>query len=483
MTNTSNPQPPSLKVVPPAKMDAQTQKKQETPVQEAIAPPEKKGTPWGRLLLLLGLAGGLFAVSQVEVTTSVRGKGQLKPLPENLQYVYLDEPGRILNFMVADGEPVESGTILAQVQSQDLKDEIMAEEIRLAEEEAKLTTASQEIAVLTHRDLEAQQRVRAARETRARVEDDVARLSSSSPPPRIERITHEIKSMDSQIAGLERTMTHQNNRLDNLQVRIERLGENGVIEEGALSVSYQEDLQERVEILREQINSSISRIEELRNRQQAKQAEIDTLAEDKERKLEDLDHQFRSEEAQWRTIEQELEAAQAAHQAQVATVQKVKERIAQLKSQQLENRELESPISGIIFAQDLSEKRGKWLDRHDPVLQIANLNRLKAEIAFHQADADLIQEIVERGSAQVELKPIQPGYPTEIAKVSNMKRFTQPDDSAQTQELILTATVNNGGEKGLINSEFYAEIEVGKMPLYQRVQRELTKVLKLRQHF
>ncbi len=259
MTNPSDRQPPSLKVVPPSKMDAQTRKtplSSPSPVQEAIASPEKKGTPWRRILLLLGLAGGLFALSQVEVTTSVRGKGQLKPLPENLQYVYLDEPGRILNFMVADGEQVESGTILAQVQSQDLKDEIMAEEIRLAEEEAKLTTASQDIAVLTHRDLEAQQRVRAARETRARVEDDVARLSSSSPPPRIERIIHEIKSMDSQISGLEGTMIHQNNRLDNLQVRIERLGENGVIEEGAISVSYQEDLEERVEGVREEINSS-----------------------------------------------------------------------------------------------------------------------------------------------------------------------------------------------------------------------------------
>ncbi|MDJ1183364.1 HlyD family efflux transporter periplasmic adaptor subunit [Roseofilum casamattae] len=488
MTNTPDRKPPALKVVPPQKIKSPESERpvsvassRETPAQESMPVPKQNGMNWGRLFLILGVMGGGVWLSQLEVPISVRGQGKLQPLPEQLQYVYLEEPGRIIDFMVQDGDRVNVGTALAQVQSQDLQDEIDAEKRTLAQEDIKLTVAREKVSVLIARETVARQQVRSNRDRMENMREDVSRFFGEVPPPEIQRIYYQIEALDSQISGLKNRMVRQDDRVENYQNEIADLQD--AIDEGALSRSYLIDLNQELSLAEEELQSSEDRIQDLQAQQMALRSQISDLGERWQEELEYLENNVREEEANLAIVEQELTAAKVEQVEQLEMVNLVQAKIEDLESKQSANRQLESPISGIVFAQNLSENKGKWLDRDSPILQVANLDVLQAEIKFHQADADLIQEIINLGSAEVEIKPMQPEYETEVVEVRNMDKAMRPDPSQQSQQLVLTATVDNAEQKGLINSEFHAEVQVGKMPIYKRVQRELMKVLKLRQYF
>jgi len=484
MTSTPEKQPSSLKAVPPNQIKSSgssSPKSPEMPAQESMPVPEKPGINWGRIIFLSAFLGGGLWLSQLEVPISVRGEGKLTPLAENIHPVYLEEPGRIVNFMVRHEDEVQPGTVLAEVQSQDLKEEILAEQIKLQEEKAKLTSARERILILIAQKSEAEQRVRAIQRQVAEAEDDVNRLSSSSPPPEIERITHEITAMDRQIAGLEKAIYHRDRRMEGIQRQITDAQE--AIEAQALSRNYQTDLEERIQMLQEESAMNEARIQELITHQLSKHAEIAAIGQNLERSLEQIQDELTMEENRLATVLQELESAEQEKLAQSEIVQMREETIVNLQEQQSKNQILESEYEGTIFAENLSDNKGKWLERHDQIMQVVKMDQLEARIFVDQAEADLLQPIIQEGSAQVLLKPTQPGYEIETVEVSNMKKAAQPDPSQQTKQLVLTATVDNLDQQGLVNGEFYADIPAGTMPLYQRVRREVMKVLKLRQYF
>ncbi len=484
MTSTPERQHPSLKAVPPNQIKSSAQdapKSPEMPAQESMPVPEKPGINWGRIIFLATVLGGGFWLSQLEVPISVRGEGKLTPLEENVHSVYLDEPGRIINFRVKHEEEVKPGIILAEVQSQDLKEEILAEQIQLHEEKAKLTSAEQRIWILIAQKNEAEQQVRAMQRQVDKVQEDVNRLSSSSPPPEIQSINHEIAAMDRQIDGLEKSIFYVSQQIASHQEQLEDSSD--AIESGAVSNIYKLDIERDINRLQQEAETSRSRIEELITHQWSKNSEIAAMSQRLERELENLQDRLRMDEDRLATVTQELQSAEQEKLAQAEVVQIRQATIATLQEQQLKNQTLESDYEGIVFAENLSENKGKWLERHDRIMQIVKMDQLEARIFVDQAEADLIQPIIQEGAAQVILKPAQPGYEIETVDVSNMKRAAQPDASQQTKQLVLTATVDNLNQQGLVNAEFYAEIPVGKMPLYQRVRREVMKVLKLRQYF
>ncbi|MDB9516433.1 HlyD family efflux transporter periplasmic adaptor subunit [Roseofilum reptotaenium CS-1145] len=484
MTSTPERQHPSLKAVPPNKIKSSAPsapKSPEMPAQESMPVPEKPGINWGRIFFLSVVLGGGFWLSQLEVPISVRGEGKLTPLQENIHPVYLEEPGRLVNFLVQHEDEVKAGDTLAEVQSQDLKEEILAEQIKLKEEKAKLTSARERIFILVAQQSEAEQRVRAIQRQVEDARQDVNRLSSSSPPPEIQSITHEIEAMDRQIGGLEKAIDHRDRRMERLQQQIDDARQ--AIEEKALSRNYQHDLEERIQMLQEESAMNDARIEELTTHQLSKRAEIAAIGQKLERSLERIEDDLRMEEERLSTVIQELQSAEQEKLAQSEIVEIRQETIATLQEQQSKNQIIEAEHEGTVFAENLSDNKGKWLERQDLIMEIVQMDRLEARIFVDQAEADLIQLILKEGSAQVILKPTQPGYEIETVDVSNMKKAAQPDSSQQTKQLVLTATVDNLDQQGLVNGEFYAEIPVGTMPLYERVRREVMKVLKLRQYF
>jgi len=484
MTSTPEKQPASLKAVPPNQIKSSAQsvpKSPEMPAQESMPVPEKKGINWGRILFLSVVLGGGFWLSQLEVPISVRGEGKFTPLDENTHSVYLEEPGRIINFLVQHEDEVKPGTILAEVQNEDLKDEIVEEQFQLQEEQAKLTSARERIFILMAQKSEAEQRVRAIERQVQEAEDDVNRLLSSSPPPEIQSITHEIAAMDRQIAGLEKAIYHRNRRMEGLQKQIDDAQDAIAVQ--ALSRNYQTDLEERIQMLQEESAMNDARISELIAHQLSKQAEIAAIGQNLERQLENIQDDLRMEQDRLATVIQELESAEQEKLAQEEMVQMRQQAIASLQEQQDKNKTLEAEHEGMVFAENLSENKGKWLERHDQIMQIVKIDQLEARIFVDQAELDLLQPLIKAGSAEVKLKRMQPGYKPQTVELSNMKPVAQPDPSQTTKQAVLTATVTNPEQQELINSEFYADIPVGTLPLYERVRREAIKVLKLRQYF
>lgn len=484
MTSTPEKQPASLKAVPPNQIKPSTQsapKSREMPAQESIPVPEESGINWGRIVFLCAVVGGGFWLSQLEVPVSVRGEAKLTALQNNIHPVYLKEPGRIDNFLVQHGDRVQAGETLAEVQSQDLKEEILAEQIKLQEEQAKLTSAEQKIGILRSQESEAEQRVRAMQRQVDDAQEDVNRLLSSSPPPEIEIINHEIASIDRDIQGLEPVIVSVEEEIQIHQDRLEKVSQ--AIDEGAISIEYQLNIETEIKRLERELETSKAKVGELESNQFSKKARIDAIRQNLERDLENVQDELRMEEERLETVRQELESAEQEKLAQAELVNMRQKAIAALQEQQDKNQTLKAEHEGIVFAENLSENKGKWLERHDQIMKVVKIDPLEATIFVDQADLDLLQPLLDAKSAEVKLKPRQPGYKPQTVKLSDMEPVAQPDPSQTTKQVVLTATVDNSNEKELINGEFYAEIQVGSLPLYERVRREAIKVLKLRQYF
>jgi hypothetical protein len=484
MTSTPEKQPASLKAVPPNQIKPSTQsapKSREMPAQESIPVPEESGINWGRIVFLCAVVGGGFWLSQLEVPVSVRGEAKLTALQKNIHPVYLKEPGRIDNFLVQHGDRVQAGDTLAQVQSQDLKEEILAEQIKLQEEQAKLTSARETIFILVAQKSEAEQGVRAIQRQVEEARQDVNRLSSSSPPPEIQSINHEIAGMDRQIAKLEKAIYHRDRRMEGIQKQITDAEDAIAVQ--ALSRNYQTDLEERIQMLQEESAINEGRIAELIAHQLSKQAEIAAMGQNLERQLEQIQDELRMKEDRLATVIQELESAEEEKLAQEEIVRMRQQAIAALQEKQDKNQILKAEHEGVILADNLSENKGKWLERHDQIMKVVKIDPLEARIVVDQAEQDLLLPLLDAKSAEVKLKPRQPGYKPQTIELSDMEPVAQSDPSQTTKQLVLKAKVDNSEQQWLVNGEFYAEIQVGSLPLYERVRREAIKVLKLRQYF
>ncbi len=482
MNNTQD-QVPSLKVVPPEQIKPPA-KSSHPPVQEAMKPPEKPGINWSRILFLLVLGVGGFALSQMEVTMQVRGKATLKPLPQKTQSVYSEEGGKITNFMVKHGDWVQVGEVVAEVKNPDLEERILEEQSKLQEDQTKLTAATERIALLVTEYTVAEELVRSHQNQWQKSQEDVDRLSSDSPPHEIQIILHEIQSIDDQIAGLEKSIQNRQEQVQKSQDGLDQLRESGAIEEGALSFKYQNDLEQELLRITDDRDNYQSRVTELESQKQAKQANMERVKQNIERERDDRQDQLSYQQANREKAAQALRSAQIEKAQYMALVQSREKKIAELLAKSSVNQKLKAGISGRVVALDLSEKNGKWLDRREPVMQIIQMDQLEARIAFHPTDAALIEQVLNQGSVIVTLKPQQPEYDSFEAKVSDMEPVMPYDQTQQTPQLVVTATVENENKvEQWINNELYAAIEVEKMPLYKRVQRELMKVLKLRQHF
>jgi hypothetical protein len=309
----------------------------------------------------------------------------------------------------------------------------------------------------------------------------VNRLSSSSPPPEIQSINHEIAGMDRQIAKLEKAIYHRDRRMEGIQKQITDAEDAIAVQ--ALSRNYQTDLEERIQMLQEESAINEGRIAELIAHQLSKQAEIAAMGQNLERQLEQIQDELRMKEDRLATVIQELESAEEEKLAQEEIVRMRQQAIAALQEKQDKNQILKAEHEGVILADNLSENKGKWLERHDQIMKVVKIDPLEARIVVDQAEQDLLLPLLDAKSAEVKLKPRQPGYKPQTIELSDMEPVAQSDPSQTTKQLVLKAKVDNSEQQWLVNGEFYAEIQVGSLPLYERVRREAIKVLKLRQYF
>jgi hypothetical protein len=117
------------------------------------------------------------------------------------------------------------------------------------------------------------------------------------------------------------------------------------------------------------------------------------------------------------------------------------------------------------------------MEAGEPVMEVADLSQLVAFINVPQADSDIVVD-----GAEVTFHPLEPGFEKYSARIQEVERVMQSDETKQKQLLRVRAEIDNSQEQLLPGAKVYATIKSERIPLYRKVYRELAKLFKFRRH-
>jgi multidrug resistance efflux pump len=141
--------------------------------------------------------------------------------------------------------------------------------------------------------------------------------------------------------------------------------------------------------------------------------------------------------------------------------------------QQLRSKlELRATTGGTIITSDLDLLVGQELRPDTPLLQIANLHQLTANVQMSEEDLDYVEI-----GADVTFRPRQAKLETYRARVEDVLYNVQADDTKQQRVATVRVVIENPNDRLRPGSSGYARIFSEWIPLYQRVGRELLKLI------
>ncbi len=493
-TNPNNiPSRLKLKVVPPTSPKETAAPAKTNPADTSTHQPSVENTQpvkpqqsfnFARLIVIGGLVAGGVWVSQMPIPNSVRTEARLEPLPDSHRFVYMQVPGSVTKFWVNPGDFVNVGQRIASVATLDLDAEIIQKQAKLQEQESSSSAALARIPVVQSKLEEAIQVELAARRQVEETREEIERMKGGNPPPEIQKLQAEIEALSSKIPGIEAEILGLQENLQGTEKLISKY-DNPELKE----LMAQLPLQQKLSELRGQkatLMGNIARKEqeilEIKHQMVAKTEEIAAVKQERKQKLANRQDELASRVAIKQTAMQELAAAKDEVAIRTPVIKTLRKELQKLQSEQQKNQILEAPISGIVVSQNLHEKVGKKMSENQDVLEIANLDKLVASIEVPQTDSDLVKGIVKKPSATVILQPLEPGLPAITTRIENIEPVLQSDPSGQKQLLLVRAIVDNRQRLFQPNAKVYAQIEVEPIPLYQRVQRELMKLFKIRKY-
>jgi multidrug resistance efflux pump len=319
-------------------------------------------------------------VSQIRVHPTVRAEAWLEPVPGTRQMVHMDIAGTIVDVLVQSDEMVDEGKALIIVESEPLESEISEWQLRLQERLEKLENSHQQIAVSRSQiqRLQQQEVFIAQRVEQLQVELDRAEML-----PQILAKRKQISSLKERKANLEETRGAYQSLVKEGAVAAERVRE---IERQLLGLQTQID----------QIESEIAAIV------QQKYDELKSKQEDINRLSTSRQH-----------ARQELVQSRVQMESQQPAIAKLKEEIDRRKQRLVANKIVRAPKHGTVITPHLYQLQGRFLQRGEVILEIADPSQLMAIIQVRQEDADLVTT-----DAPVVLKPLEPGLESLRANIN-----------------------------------------------------------------
>lgn len=465
-----------FKVVPP-KTQIQTPpplSAPETPTNPSKTQP-KTSMPVGRWLLIAGLFGGGFWVSQIPMPNAVRADATLEPAPDSYQMIYTEIPGTITEFLIKPGEQVEKNQPIALISTEEMQGEITNAQARFEEVLSEVEASSGQIRTFESKVNEAQvQQAGIARKV-AVVQEELNQLSTDMPPPEIQRIQQEIAGLYHQIEGFQSQIKSRKENLSIVQNQLIKFEE--LMREGGLAQTKVDDLRKEQIMMMGEIGSLNSQVQEIYNQIAAKESEITKFNKQKEEELQQLQDQLAEQQSVIQTASQDLESAQLQIKSRIPLVKTLKGELERQQAKQQTHQVLKSGKPGQVISQDFHKIIGKSLQPGEPVLEIANLNQLVAIIEVRQEDSDMV-----KAGAEVTFHPLEPGLAAYTTQIEKTDLVMQADLAQQKQLLRVRAVINNSQQKLLPGAKVYAQIESESIPLYEKVRRELMKVFNFRKY-
>ena len=474
MTST-NPSKPNLKVV------------SDTPTTTKIQPSETKPTSYQRIIVMVVILIGLGLASQIPVPTNIQAEGQLEALPDSDHYqvIYPQNDSVITEFLVQPNQSVTVDDPIAKISSdskstEDLREKIAnnqarfdeaisgfkAESVQLNTREAKVNEASQWEAAL-----------------RRQVEEDsqkIVQINGGSPPPEIEKINQDIAALEANINGWQSEINGDRDNLNILQKQIERA--KPLLEQGVIARNQVDNMEMQARTIKSEIDTKQSKNQEIESQIAGKKQEIVAVIQKKEDDLKQHQDELANAIAQSKTATVELEAARKGVESRIPLVNTLKNELTRQQNTQQTNQilTLRAKKPGIIVTQDFQKLVGKTMQAGEKVLEIADLSKLRVVLSVRQEDSDIVNK-----GAKVTLHFKEPGLSTRSISIEQIYRVMQPDPSdpsQQKQVLKATAVIENTENRLLPGGKIYAHIEGEKMPIYQKIRRELLKLFNVRKY-
>jgi multidrug resistance efflux pump len=370
----------------------------------------------------------------------VGGTVQLDWKESGRQSVRSPIPAIVESVQVKTGDTVKPGQVLAKLSSQELEREI-------AEVEEKLVRAHQDIEVAARSQVQAQSsvleisaRAEVAQMQAERWQQRAIALEQGTPPPAIQGLMVEQQRLQGQ---LQESAT-QVQRLETLY------------REGAIALTALEERQSQYRNIERDLAQKAEQIAAAK--QQVKDTSADEIA---------------SANAQSASVvaAQQIAASTAQINAQQEAIATLSDRLEVLK--QLRSKlELRATTGGTVITSDLDLLVGQELRPDTPLLQIANLRQLTANVQMSEEDLDYVEI-----GAPVTFRPRQAKLETYQARVEDVLYNVQADDTKQQRVATVRVVIENPNDRLRPGSSGYARIFSEWIPLYERVGRELLKLV------
>lgn len=431
-----------LRVVPPAQL------RPLPPVSPADAPPvvqppaqAEKSAPQSRRWLLWGsVAVGFTVVGFIPTPYQVGGNVQLDWKEAARQSVHTPMPAVVKQVLVKTGEVVHPGQPLAVLSSRDVEQQIADVKDKLATAYRELEAAGRAQVQAQASLIEASAKQQAIELQAQRTSNRVAAMEQGTLPPEVQTLVIEQHRLEGQLQ-------ESNTQVERYQV---------LYQQGAVSLSDLENRQVEYRNLERDLADKQAQIH------LAQQQLHDTAS----------DNLLNAGAQAGAVTASQMVSAAAAHlEVYQQTIVLLNQRLQELVAQQ-QSLVLRASTEGTVITSDLDLLVGQETRPDSTLLQIANLKQLTANVQVQEDDLNFVQV-----GAPVTFRPRQSKLEAAAARVDAVLYNVQSDDTKQQRVATVRVVIENPQGRLRPGSSGYAKIFSQWMPLYQRVGRELLKLV------
>jgi multidrug resistance efflux pump len=405
------------------------------------SPETAHSNPWIRRGIILS---GLTLAAFIPTPYWVGGDVVLESSEGQRQAVYAPTRAVVEAIHVEPGDTVYIGEPLVTLRSLDLEQAIADVEEKLAAALENQEALQLRIKEAENRQDEAEVLAQSAQNQASRYQERVAQLESGENPPELNRLITEEADLVKQLEEAEQNLN-----------RIRKLAEDG-------GVSLQE-------LDREEQN-------------------FNTLASDLEAKRYDIDlmqRQLREDAADrtdaaiyQQTLATSTQQTAAASQELVATqntIQGLEQRLKELQEQE-EALVVTAQVAGRVLGEDLDLVVGQELQPNVAILRVEDLTELTAHIEIREDDLPYVEI-----GAPAKFRSQQAKHLVYEARIEAIPyNYLEADVTENRRVATVKLTISNEDESLRPDSSGYAKIFSEWIPLYQRVGREISKLIPIR---
>ena len=396
--------------------------------------------PNRRQWIIGGVLAGLGLIGLIPVPYQVGGDVQLSWRTNARQEVKPPMPAMVERVLVSPGDRVIEGQPMVQLSSRDLEREI-------AEVQEKLVQAQRELALAQYEQTQAEALV-----FEASVREQVARQQAEPSLERIQQLQQGITPPEIQQLQIERIRLEQ--QIQEISINIDRFQD--LVDEGAISpirVEEQETL-----YLNTERDLAVN----------AQQIQL-------------VQQQIEAEAIQDMGMVETQAASLTAAQIMMDVNQRIaaQERIIIDLNQRLQDLQgekdrlvLTATTDGTVITSDLDLLTGQEVRPDTMLMQVAELSQLTANVEIKEEDLAFVEP-----GATVTFRPRQSKLDTYSARVEDILHNLETDETQQQRVAIVRVVIENPNEELRPGSSGYAKIFSEWTPLYNRVGRELLKLI------